>query len=125
MVLGLNTSTEGKMKKLFFVLWFFLMAVGQAYAFSAEELNEDFCSKKKGSLGWNNCMMYILGVTDQAAIDQGRYKNPITYCTPKGVTYSQILSVVSQYIQNNPSQSHRPAVFSVMEALEKAWPCKN
>lgn len=45
-------------------------------------------------------------------------------CSPEGVTYGQIHSMVQQYLEANPADRHRAAAWFVYKPLVAAWPCK-
>jgi len=60
---------------------------------------------------------YISGVVDTG--------NNILFCTEDGVTRGQYMAVVIKYIENNPEKWNQGASVIVLEALTKAFPCKN
>ena len=45
-------------------------------------------------------------------------------CLPTGGTVGQHVSVVKQYLEQNPAQLHHPAHVLVREALQRAFPCR-
>jgi hypothetical protein len=47
-----------------------------------------------------------------------------TYCAPKGVILDQVTDVFCQYLSANPAERHKSANYLLVQALNKAWPCK-
>lgn len=59
---------------------------------------------------------YVTGVADST--------NSISWCPPRNVIASQIIKVVSKYLNNNPESLHFSAKSLVEEALKESFPCK-
>ena len=61
---------------------------------------------------------YLLAFSDHLA-PKGKY------CPPDGVTIDQARLVVIKYIEDRPEQLHLPFFLLAIDALRKAWPCRN
>jgi|ERR1700683_2305483 len=62
--------------------------------------------------------------TDYAADKAGK-KVPGLFCLPDEVENGQIIRIVLKYVRDNPEEAHQPTSFLVVDALRKAFPCKN
>jgi hypothetical protein len=125
----------------------FLLTLGppaKAGFFDGNKLFEDCKSSKIFVLG------YVSGAFDGAEIGQqavfsiymralAEIKTPIdalnksyeanleavgAYCAPKGVILMQMTDLFCQYLSTNPAERHRPGNELLINALNKAWPCK-
>lgn len=59
---------------------------------------------------------YVTGVTDSF--------DGIFFCTGPNVTKGQLLDIVGKYLKENPEKRADPANKLIVEALSKAFPCK-
>lgn len=60
---------------------------------------------------------FVLGVHDTL--------DTITSCAPEHITVRQVVDIVEQFLDQNPSSRHFSATSLVRNALARAWPCKN
>jgi Rap1a immunity proteins len=51
-------------------------------------------------------------------------EEPHTFCVPVGVTVGQAIDVVLKYMNDHPSELHRPAEYFVVAAFRDAWRCQ-
>lgn len=74
-----------------------------------------------------NAHRYIQGVVDMEVIERGGEKRrPYSHkyaCLPAEVTAGQVLDLVRLELEQNPAARHNGAVFFVLGALIKAYPC--
>jgi hypothetical protein len=66
---------------------------------------------------------------DQAGIKEGYaygYIAGLSYltCTPNNVTNGQMYAIVKKYLTQNPEVLHQQMNYLVIDALNKAFPCK-
>ncbi len=59
---------------------------------------------------------YVSGVVDTG--------DDVLFCTTQGVNRGQYTAVVAKYIKSNPEKWNMGASLLVIEAMEKAFPCK-
>jgi hypothetical protein len=64
------------------------------------------------------CVAYVDGVTDGWVQAGGHL------CAPASATLEQYADVVSKYLEDHPERLHLQAGMLVIEALNRAWPCK-
>ena|ERR1700730_4592909 len=48
-----------------------------------------------------------------------------TFCEPDNVTNLQVVRIIRKYIADHPDKAHEPTAVLAVEALRKAFPCKN
>ena len=58
---------------------------------------------------------YVIGVSDTT--------RSVAHCPPENVTAGQILDMVKQHLEDNPSTRHFTGDQHVVYVLKKAWPC--
>jgi len=59
---------------------------------------------------------YVIGVYDAL--------NGLSFCSPGGVNQGQIRDIVFNYLRDNPQIRQKDAYILVVQALNKAFPCK-
>ena len=59
---------------------------------------------------------YVAGVQD--------FNNGVLFCVNENVKLSQSAAIVQKYFSDNPQTWHLPAKQLVVNALQKAFPCK-
>lgn len=69
------------------------------------------------------CYGFVNGVVD-TYMDFGYTLKTDQACFPEGVTGEQVIAVVIKYLQEHPEHWHYSASSNVMEAINKAFPCK-
>ena len=73
------------------------------------------------------CRFYILGVMEGTSIASGLAKDKSHFCTPPGVTQTEIVAVVKRLasadLARYPEDAMMPAVSFTAAALLKAYPC--
>jgi len=47
------------------------------------------------------------------------------FCPPAGATIKQRIQVIIAYIEARPQRMHEDFRVLAVEAMQKAWPCKN
>ena len=65
------------------------------------------------------CLGYVTGVSDGVT-----WLHPKAFCVPDEVKNTQLVRVVTRYLQENPKTLHRAAQILVSDALRRAWPCR-
>ncbi len=91
-----------------------------AKAMTGNELLE-YC--EGSNYGQGACGGFILGVFDgyRLGIHTGGGKELV--CDPGGVTTSQLEHIVLTYLKGHPGSLHREAVYLMLSAFKKAFPC--
>jgi hypothetical protein len=94
-----------------------------ANAYTAgNELQEWFVNSERGSES-NKALFaglssgYVNGVVDVA--------NTFFFCTDANTTRGQFIDIVRKYLANNPEKRHLSANSIVVEAMAKAFPCRD
>ena len=111
------------MKKITFVTTFFLSLFttncfatfytgNEIYARLSEWKSESASNVVAQSVGAG----YVIGVYD--ALDG------LSFCSPGGVNQGQIRDIVFNYLRDNPQIRQKDAYILVIQALNKAFPCK-
>lgn len=59
---------------------------------------------------------YVFGLVDMMSVEG-------TACIPDGVSIDQTIAVVKQFLDQNPSRLHEPALSLAATAVHDAWPC--
>lgn len=102
------------MKKLLLITLAVTTTAAQAEFISGNDLfnkiNSDAFADRGFALG------FITGVSD--ALED------VLICAPTGATTGQARDVVLQHLRINPQTRHQGAAFLVVEALGRAWPCR-
>lgn len=80
------------------------------------------CSSDLNSYDRAFCLGYIAGIAD--AMKDGNKINDFKACVPDGVTEEQILSVVREFLKENPGNLQYTANDLVAFAFQDAFPCK-
>ncbi len=70
-------------------------------------------------IGQALCLGYVEGISDGTVLSGKRI-----YCLPPNVTYGQGQAVAIKYMRNHPERLHLPFAILLLEAMEKAFPCK-
>jgi hypothetical protein len=70
------------------------------------------------------CLGLVTGLASGAVKRSADLKAPSPFCLPPGVTGSQMVRVVVQYIEQRPQRMHEPFTVLAYETLKAAWPCK-
>ena len=91
------------------------------------ELNETCIEDEKSTLG-GLCVMYIVGFLEGTMLvtllKEGETgENFGGYCLPEEVDHGQSIAVVKKWLRDNPEMWHHPAGFSIIVAMQKAFPC--
>lgn len=87
-----------------------------SYFFDGNELWKE-CETKNAF-----CSGYIVAAIDMhgASLE----KEQRLFCPPPEATGRQLRDVILKYFTDNPAERHEPAVFLIIEAMRKAFPCK-
>ncbi len=68
------------------------------------------------------CIGYIAGAYDMLeGLSSGAGSNLV--CLPSNVQTGELVDVVKTYLQENPDERLKPAMFNVLTALNVAFPC--
>jgi len=70
------------------------------------------------------CFGYITGVADIEGMEAAVFPDRRRACRAEGVTNGQIKDVVVKYLKEHPEDRHFLAAILVMQAMAKAFPCK-
>lgn len=70
---------------------------------------------KGDTYDYANAIGYVIGVADMM--------RNIAHCPPDNITAGQILDMVKQHLEDNPSTRHFTGDQHVVYVLKKAWPC--
>ncbi|MBR9900405.1 MAG: hypothetical protein GYB19_10145 [Rhodospirillales bacterium] len=99
----------------------FLVLISISSAKADETGNEllNSCKSEVGSHPFSFCMGYVNGMA------QGFRVATDFMCLPAKSTYGQVIDVVVDYLEENPSMRHLSAAFLVMNALFEAFPCND
>jgi hypothetical protein len=115
-----------------------LMAVGVAFAASAPAPAADLefftgeglstqCAAKPGDADFTTregrCVAYVVGVSDAEQAGQGQ-GGAQRVCYPAGVTATQMVSAVTDFLAAHPEKRPLAAQDLVVEALAAHYPCK-
>jgi hypothetical protein len=68
------------------------------------------------------CMGYVTGVIDAASFAEEPLRG-WDFCLPNGVTTGQTMDVVVLWLEENPSQRHFSAGYTVLRAMTESFPC--
>ena len=101
------------MKKLFLILAFFSASAFAELKEDGNELLTALSSQSNFDRGYSRG--YIIGLAHTISY---------SFCTPNGVTHSQIFDVVKIYLEKNPSTRHEHMHVLIPRALVNAFPCK-
>lgn len=86
-------------------------------------LNEDKIEIGDG-IKYGRCLGLLQGIKDTLVI-MGEY-GPFDICMPGGaISNQQMVRVVVAYLKDNPSKLHREESILTIEALAKAFPCRD
>jgi hypothetical protein len=102
------------MKKLLLITLAVTTTAAQAEFLSGNDLLSKLNSEGFADRGF--ALGYIAGVSD--ALED------VVVCTPTGATTGQARDLVWQHLRINPQFRHLGASFLIVEALQRAWPCK-
>jgi Rap1a immunity proteins len=102
------------MKKLLLITLAVTTTAAQAEFISGNDLLNRLNSEGFADRGF--ALGYIAGVSD--ALED------ILVCAPTGSTTGQARDVVWQHLRTNPQSRHQGAALLVVEALQRAWPCR-
>jgi len=80
----------------------------------------DTGSFAKGS----QCFGYIQGVQDAQNVFADNKLMKAIWCAPKTITATQLVRVVTKYLQEYPEELHTSGMSSITVALIKAFPCE-
>ena len=70
------------------------------------------------------CLGYVTGVADLLGALTGMgWSLGIRVCIPSQVSAQQVIDVVKQHLEKNPSLRHYSATSLITQALSEAWPC--
>ena len=100
----------------------------QFRSFSGEDLIE-FCrdaSESNRDMGSNMCVMYISGFLDgySTGLLLLNHEKQYKFCTPDGVTPTQVAKIVARYGSLHPEGLHINAALFSAAALKDAFPCQ-
>ncbi len=70
------------------------------------------------------CVLYAKGFVDGRFITLNAF-NPSTkpFCTPRGVSNSQIAAAYIKYLNDNPKELHLSSGTTFFKAIKQAFPC--
>ena len=125
------------MKKLFLTLIlpvFLVLPMNEARAsYDGNNLYE-FCTAKEDDIIYGGmCLGYLFGIADLVKIfltkgifmDVDGVKNQVGIICLPGVTGQQLKDVVVKYLRDYPEKRHLQARLIAVDALRKAFPCKD
>jgi len=105
-----------KLRVLASVAVMLMAAIGPAKAAAIYDANEILFSCEQGHL---RCIYYLAGVQDAwNNLDSKKF------CMPDGVKLAELKEVFIKYANENPEKLHLAASSVVMNAFNKAFPCK-
>lgn len=85
-----------------------------------------FCS---GNIPSEACRFYILGVMEGTSLASGVAKDRAHFCTPDGVTQTEVVAVVKRMIATDlkrfPGDAAIPAVSFIGATLITTYPCNS
>lgn len=73
------------------------------------------------------CMGYLYGITGVNVLYQVSLpsKDSLFFCSPKeGISTAQAVRVVVNYLRAHPEELHKQAMVLTLDALGKAFPCR-
>ena len=112
------------------VFLLFSCSVARAGADSGSELLSK-CKVQTASFDMGYCAGFISAVLDTLNMweasdvyEKRTHDKDVRFCLPAEVTNGQIILVFVKYMEDHPEQLHKPANLLLVEALRKAFPCK-
>ncbi len=72
----------------------------------------------------NTCIGYVIGIADAQKIFVNRNLMEQNWCLPEDIKASQLVRVVTKYLQENPQALHLTASSMAANALQKAFHCE-
>ena len=99
-----------------------LSAQSQAGFYTGNKLLQLCESDSAGE--YNTCIGYVMGISDyQTTLLGWSDLDEPYFCTPAGAMGSQLVKVVTKYLNEHPEKLHVSASGSVANALRLAFPC--
>ena len=78
-----------------------------------------------------HCLGYVMGLMDGIAVlqnalarDRASYPNWTPICTPTGVTGDELVTVLVDYLDDNPDVRRQGVIGLFVRAVRQAWPCE-
>jgi len=110
-----------------------LFSFNQARAVEAENfysgnellaMCEAYLSETGSAAKGNTCFGYVAGIVDAHNTFVNLADLEQSWCPPENLDGSQLVRVVTKYLQGNPQQLHLTASSLVVNALILAFPCE-
>jgi hypothetical protein len=121
------------MKRLLLVLVLLWPAAALSGFYTGNDIQERCVGTRHGEPNanvsmFNSCIAYLAGIEDAAKTLKGwGYTNhgaPTGSCIPNGVTAGQLRQAWLNHTSQRPEGLRLDAASLVLNAFEKAWPCK-
>lgn len=96
---------------------------------SSEIYQQTFCTGyiigvNEGLPVGNMVGLFRLGVTFETSEETNDFiRNLLEFCVPDEATNEQLRDIVTKHLRENPEHRHHSARFSVLMALQSAFPC--
>jgi len=116
------------MKYLLTVVLLFSFSQAAALGFISSGDLLEYCEARLSETGsaaeGNSCYSFVAGISDAHDNFTVLGKMSPLWCLPDNVDTSQLIRVVTKYLQEHPESLHFAASSMVLSALELAFPCE-
>jgi Rap1a immunity proteins len=117
------------MKRFAVAIAFLMASAVHASAFegrTGNDLKENCGIAARGPKGDGLELMmasFCMGFVTAFMVIGQNLEEPIHFCVPKGVTLSQAIDVFLKYLNDHPSELHKPAELLLILSFRDAWRC--
>ena len=86
---------------------------------------QTFCAVETDSIDYGICLGFVRGLHMTHEIYGAISKNYKVFCLPPNVSTTQLVKIISKYLENHPENLHLEAASTAFVALKKVFPCED